>query len=82
MDEEKTSYYNSLDEYRTAETELHTELMRITRKYIAKLGIISLMGVLDIVKQEVRELERATKKNLDDEEPEQKNVEATEQNYF
>ena len=67
MFNEKNGYYNNLEDYRTAETELHTELMAVSRKYINKLGIVSLMGVLDIVKQEIRELEKATNKNLDTE---------------
>jgi hypothetical protein len=82
MNPEETGYYNSLEEYRAAETELHTELMSITRRYISKLGIISLIGILDIVKQETRELERATRKNLDMEKPPQTNVEANEPNFF
>ena len=78
----KNVFYKSIDEYKAAETELHTELMNVTRRYISKLGIISLMGVLDVVKQETRELERATRKNLDIEEPKQKDVEIKEPDYF
>lgn len=82
MYSEKTGYYKSLEEYRVAETELHTELMGITRRYISKLGIVSLMGILDIVKQETRELEKATRKNLDDGPPKQTKVEVKEPDYF
>lgn len=82
MYSEKTGYYKSLEEYRAAETELHTELMGITRRYISKLGIVSLMGILDIVKQETRELEKATRKNLDDGPPKQTKVEIKEPDYF
>jgi len=82
MYSEKTGYYKSLEEYRVAETELHTELMGITRRYISKLGIVSLMGILDIVKQETRELEKATRKNLDDGPPKQTKVEIKEPDYF
>ena len=82
MYSEKTGYYKSLEEYRAAETELHTELMGITRRYISKLGIVSLMGILDIVKQETRELEKATRKNLDDGPPKQTKVEVKEPDYF
>jgi len=56
---------NSLDEYRELETRLHMELMSVTRRYLSKLRIVSLIGVLDIVKQEIQDLEKATKKNLD-----------------
>ena len=82
MYSEKTGYYKSLEEYRAAETELHTELMGITRRYISKLGIVSLIGILDIVKQETRELEKATRKNLDDGPPKQTKVEVKEPDYF
>lgn len=67
MFNEKSGFYSSLEDYRTAETEFHTDLMAVSRKYTHKLSIVSLMGVLDIVKEEVKELEKATKKNLDDE---------------
>lgn len=58
----------SLEEYRQLEMQLHLELMNACRKYISKLGIVSIMGILDIVKQESIELERATKKTFKKEE--------------
>ena len=60
----------TLEEYKALEIELHTELMKICRKYINELSIISLTGILDIVKQETAELERATSKRIEDEESE------------
>jgi len=60
----------TLEEYRTLETELHRELMKICREYINNLGIVSIMGILDIVKQEAVELERATRKIMKGEETE------------
>jgi hypothetical protein len=54
----------SLKEYRSSEADLHIELMNICRKYMSKLGIISIMGILDIVKQETIELEKATRKSV------------------
>jgi len=60
----------TLLEYRAAEIKLHSELMMICRNYINELGIVSIMGILDIVKQETIELERATRRNVKDEEPE------------
>ncbi len=54
----------SLDAYRQAETTMHTELMNICRKYVHKLSLVSLMGVIDIVKEETRDLERHTKKDF------------------
>ena len=79
---DKTSNFKSLEDYRAAEAELHTELMHVTRKYITRLGIVSLMGVLDIVKQEIRELEKATRKEIEVEEPKEKNVETKEADFF
>jgi len=58
----------SLDEYRKYEVQLHLELTNACRKYMAKLGIVSVIGILDIVKQESIELERATKKTFKKEE--------------
>jgi len=80
---EEIDYFKSLEEYRNAEAELHTELINISRKYLPKLGIVSLMGVLDVVKQEVRELERVTRKNIDNtEDTKQKKVEIKGSDYF
>ena len=65
----------SLEEYRLFETQLHHDLMNACRKYISKLSIVSVLGILDVVKQETVELEQATKRtfekkefNLDEEE--------------
>ena len=60
----------TLLEYRAAEIKLHSELMKICRNYINELGIVSIIGILDIVKQETIELEGATRRNIKDEEPE------------
>lgn len=54
----------TLEEYRQLEIQLHLELMNTCKKYISQLGIISMMGILDTVKQEVIELDRATRKIL------------------
>jgi len=55
----------SLREYRQLEATLHRDLMSCSRKYLNELGIISIVGIMDIVKQEIIELEKATKKPLD-----------------
>ncbi len=57
-----------LDQHRKLESQLHLELTNACRKYISKLGIVSIIGILDIVKQESIELERATKKTFKREE--------------
>lgn len=60
----------TLEKYRALEVEFHIELMKICRKYINELGIVSILGILNVVKQETIELERATKRDIKDEEPE------------
>jgi len=59
----------TLKDYRALEIELHRDLMKVCRKYITELGIVSIMGILDIVKQEAMELEKATNKVIREEEP-------------
>ena len=51
---------DNLKNYKIYEIQLHRELMNNCRKYLNHLGIVSIVGILDIVKQEVIELERAT----------------------
>lgn len=60
----------SLDEYRMLESNLHRELVNCCRKYLNELGIVSIVGLMDIVKQEVVELQKATKTNVDKEKQE------------
>ena len=57
----------SLKDYRNLEAIFHRDLANCCRKYLNELGIISVIGVMDIVKQEVIELEKATKKTFDSE---------------
>jgi hypothetical protein len=52
----------TIEEYRQLEMQLHLELMNICKKYISQISIVSIMGILDIVKKEVIELEGATRK--------------------
>ena len=56
--------YNTLKEHRDFESKLHGELMDICHKYTNKLGIVSILGILEIVKHEVMELEQATRKDI------------------
>ncbi len=58
----------TLEKYRALELQMHRELMGVCRKYITELGIVSIMGILDIVKQETVELERAASKVIKSEE--------------
>jgi len=55
--------------YKDYEIQLHRELMNICRKYLNNLSIVTIIGILDYLKQEVVELERATKQTIHNEEP-------------
>jgi len=56
---------NSLQRHRSLESSLHRDLLNCCRRYSNEIGIISVMGILDIVKQEVVELEKATRANIE-----------------
>ena len=47
-----------LDEYKSMETKLYGELVKSCRSYSTKLSIISIVGILDIVKQEIKDLDK------------------------
>jgi hypothetical protein len=55
---------NTAEEFKNYEIELHREIMGSCRKYIKKISIFSITGILDYVKQEVVELENATSQNF------------------
>jgi hypothetical protein len=63
----------TLEKYRALEVEFHIELMKICRRYINELGIVSIIGILDVVKQETIELEGATKRDIKAEETGEEN---------
>jgi hypothetical protein len=71
----------TLSEYRQLEMQLHLELMNTCRKFISKIGIVSIMGILDIVKQEAMELEKAMRESVKREEFDVDNNQKLE-NYF
>ena len=48
----------SVKEYKTIETRLYGELMKTCRRYTNDLHLISLLGILDIVKEEIRDLDK------------------------
>ena len=60
---------NTLEDYKNMEISLHRDLMNSCRKYINNLSIVSILGILDVVKQEAIELERATRQNIRNDEP-------------
>lgn len=63
-----------LEEYKTLETRLYGELMRSCQRYFTKLRVISILGILDFVKQEVWNLERENMKFKDKPPEEQSNI--------
>lgn len=70
-----------IEDYRALEIEFHTELMKICRRYINELGIVSIIGILDIVKQETIELEGATRRNIKTEEIEKEGNNKADMNF-
>ncbi len=54
----------SFEDYKNMEVTLHRDLMSSCRKYINHLSIVSILGILDVVKQEAIELEKATNRNI------------------
>lgn len=59
---------NKSEEYiKKLESSLHRQLNSICREYYKKLGLISVLGMLEIVKQETIEFERATSQDIDTE---------------
>jgi len=55
-----------LDEYKSMETKLYGELVKSCQSYSTKLSIISIVGILDIVKQEIKDLEKEKFKFMQD----------------
>jgi len=55
---------STLKEYRECKVKFHGELMNICREYLNKLSIVSILGILEIVKQETMELEKATREDF------------------
>jgi len=47
-----------LKSYKIIETRLYGELTKTCRRYSSELSIISILGILDIVKQEMIELDK------------------------
>ena len=51
-----------LSNYREVEIGFHRDLMNVCRRYISHLNLVSVVGTIETVKQEVVELIRATSK--------------------
>ena len=60
----------SVEEYKTIETKLYGELMKTCRRYSNDLNLISILGIIDIVKQEVKDLDKTRRTVMEHKIPE------------
>jgi hypothetical protein len=60
-----------LDEYKAMETRLYGELVKSCQSYSVKLSIISIVGILDLVTQEIKDLEKEKFKFMKEDFPEE-----------
>ena len=69
MEENEPNVFDSpkLFEYKALETRLYGELIKTCRRYHNKLSIISIVGILELISQEIRELEKTDLRNMDEE---------------
>jgi hypothetical protein len=66
--DEKPNVFDSpkLLEYKALETRLYGELMKACRRYHNKLSIISIVGILDLVNQEMKDLDKTDFKIMEE----------------
>jgi len=57
------------NQYKSIEANLHRDIMNVCRRYINHLSIISILGTLDMAKNETIELMRATKREISKDKP-------------
>ncbi|MEM0492644.1 MAG: hypothetical protein QXS02_01600 [Candidatus Thermoplasmatota archaeon] len=50
-----------LKDYKVLETRLYGELMKTCRRYTNDLNLISILGILEIVKQEITDLDKTSR---------------------
>ncbi|HUS99080.1 MAG TPA: hypothetical protein VMY59_02030 [Candidatus Thermoplasmatota archaeon] len=69
MEEKEPNVFDSpkLIEYKALETKLYGELIKSCRFYHNKLSLISILGILELVNQEIKDLDKTDFKNVDDE---------------
>ena len=68
MEDKEPNVFDSpkLIEYKAMETRLYGELMKSCRFYQNKLTLISILGILELVRQDIRELDKTNIKNVDE----------------
>lgn len=66
--EEKPNVFDSpkLLEYKAMETRLYGEVLKTCRRYHNKLSIISIVGILDLVSQEIKDLDKSDFKVMEE----------------
>jgi hypothetical protein len=71
MEEDITQEINdeALNEYKALETRLYGEILKPCRRYSNKLSIISILGILDLVKQEMKDLDKENLRFMKEEIP-------------
>ena len=69
MEDKEPNVFDSpkLIEYKAMETKLYGELLKSCRFYQNKLSLISILGILELVGQEIKDLDKTNLKNVDDE---------------
>jgi hypothetical protein len=69
MEEKEPNVFDSpkLIEYKALETKLYGELIKSCRFYHNKLSLISILGIIELVSQEIKDLDKTDFKNVDDE---------------
>jgi hypothetical protein len=55
-----------LDEYKFMETRLFGEVLKSCQSYTNKISIISILGILELVKQEIKDLDKQTQQFIKD----------------
>jgi hypothetical protein len=69
MEEKEPNVFDSpkLIEYKALETKLYGELMKSCRFYHNKLSLMCIVGILELVSQEIKDLDKTDYKNVDEE---------------
>jgi len=58
---------SKLFDYKAMETRLYGELLKTCRRYNNKLSIISIVGILELISQEMKDLNKTDFKDMDEE---------------
>jgi hypothetical protein len=69
MEDKKPDVFDSskLFEYKAMETRLYGELLKACRRYNNKLSIISIVGILELISQEMKDLDKTDFKDIEEE---------------